>query len=69
MLTAIRPQRQEGGRAKAATHIGIDNWYWQHWIAPAMICCEATLVGRAILSPPRRVGDNEPYRYCVRLVI
>ena len=36
-------------------------------IAPAMICCEATLVGRAVLSPPRRVGDNAPYRYCVTI--
>ena len=25
-------------------------------IAPAMICCEATLAGRAVLSPPQRVG-------------
>ena len=29
-------------------------------IDPAMICCEATLVGRAVLSPPRCVGDNAP---------
>ena len=47
---------------------GMGNGERRAFIASAMICCEATLVGRAVLSPPRRVWDNALYlpllRHC-----